>query len=377
MALDLSALSTRPSAGLNSLTSPATPAAPVSDGKPLQLALTDIEEDPNQPRKEFTEEKMAEMEAAIRLRGVRQPVSVRSHPDKPGKWLLNFGARRYRGSVRAGVSTIPAFVDETSDDFDQVIENEAREDLKAMELAIFIKGKLDTGMKKAEVARRLARPASTITELLALVDAPACIEAIYRSGRCSSPKTLYELRSLYEKFPTEVDEWCESSTDVTRKTVLELGDRLKNTTRGKATGEATTPPDAGKGPPQNLSHDEGNAGNGKGSDSGAVPPLKVEGKEPAAGEGGSKSNGAAGADSGADVDTGELTSWPRGKAISDPDSMKRPLLLISHNDRTAAVLLNRRPTDAGLIRIRYEDGGGDAEVPADECRIHLLKDADK
>lgn len=77
------------------------------------------------------------------------------------------------------------------------------------------------------------------------------------------------------------------------------------------------------------------------------------------------------------MDTGELTSWPRGKAVSDPDSMKKPLLLISHNNRVAAVLLNRRPTDAGLIRIRYEDGGGDAEVPADECRIHLLKDADK
>lgn len=377
MALDLSALNAGPSLGANTLSAPATP---VSDGKPLQLALTDIEEDPNQPRKEFTEEKMAEMEASIRLRGVRQPVSVRTHPDKPGKWLLNFGARRYRGSVRAGMTVIPAFIDETSDDFDQVIENEARDDLKPMELAIFIRDKIEnSGLKKAEVARRLARPASTITELLALVDAPASIEAIYRSGRCTSPKTLYELRSLHDKFPAEVEAWCEGDAEVTRKSVLELGDRLKGTTRvvstkGKGDAASATTPGAGStDPSKNLSHDKGNDdGSAKGGESGGVQSTKGDG----AGQGAGKSSGS-GADGGGDIDTGELTSWPRGKAVSDPDSMKKPLLLISHNNRTAAVLLNRRPTDAGLIRIRYEDGGGDAEVPAEDCRIHLLKDADK
>lgn len=240
MALDLSNLKKASPLGP---TAPAAPPVPVSDGKPLQLAITEIEEDPNQPRKEFTEEKMAEMEASIRLRGVRQPVSVRPHPEKAGKWLLNWGARRYRGSIRAGMTTIPAFIDDTSDDFDQVIENEARDNLKPMELAMFIRDKIENaGMKKAEVARRLARPASTITELLSLVDAPASIEAIYRSGRCTSPKTLYELRSLHEKFPAEVDAWCEGEDDVTRKSVLELGDRLKGTTRVLPSRDTATLP---------------------------------------------------------------------------------------------------------------------------------------
>lgn len=380
MALDLSNL--KKASPLGS-TAPAAPPVPVSDGKPLQLAITEIEEDPNQPRKEFTEEKMAEMEASIRLRGVRQPVSVRPHPEKAGKWLLNWGARRYRGSIRAGMTTIPAFIDDTSDDFDQVIENEARDNLKPMELAMFIRDKIENaGMKKAEVARRLARPASTITELLSLVDAPASIEAIYRSGRCTSPKTLYELRSLHEKFPAEVDAWCEGDDDVTRKSVLELGDRLKGTTRVtpiKGHGDATNTVDPKAGsadPTQILSHDKGNeVGSGGGEPGGQS--VKGDGSTPDNGQGSRKPSSAGGADGGSDVDTGELTSWPRGKAVSDPDSMKKPLLLISHNNRVAAVLLNRRPTDAGLIRIRYEDGGGDAEVPADECRIHLLKDADK
>ncbi|MBE0437378.1 MAG: ParB/RepB/Spo0J family partition protein, partial [Methylomicrobium sp.] len=87
MALDLSALEDKP-----------LPAGVDSNGKPLELALSDIEEDPNQPRIEFSPEAMAEMTASIQARGVRQPVSVRHHPTKPGKWMLNFGARRFRGS---------------------------------------------------------------------------------------------------------------------------------------------------------------------------------------------------------------------------------------------------------------------------------------
>ena len=68
-------------------------------GKPLELLLIDIEEDPNQPRRTFDKESMGTMIESIRLNGVRTPVSVRTHPEKPGKWMLNYGARRYRASM--------------------------------------------------------------------------------------------------------------------------------------------------------------------------------------------------------------------------------------------------------------------------------------
>lgn len=57
--------------------------------------------------------------------------------------------------------------------------------------------------------------------------------------------------------------------------------------------------------------------------------------------------------------------------------MKKPLLLVEYDGRPAAVLLNRRPSTAGLIRIRFEDGGGDAEVEAGLCKINLLTEAEK
>lgn len=63
--------------------------------------------------------------------------------------------------------------------------------------------------------------------------------------------------------------------------------------------------------------------------------------------------------------------------MSDPDRMSKPLLLVEFDGRSAAVLLNRRPTTAGLIHIRFEDGGGDQEVDAGACKINLLTEAEK
>jgi len=376
MALDLSALEDKPFAAF-------TEAAPT--GKPMEIPLADIEEDPDQPRKEFSEETLAEMTASIKERGVRQPVSVRPHPFKPGKWMLNFGARRYRGSIAAGKETIPAFVDETSDDFDQVIENEQRDNLKPMELALFIQRKLDEGVKKAEIARKLGKDAALITQHLALIAPPGCIEEIYRAGRCTSPKTLYELRALHDKFPEAVEDWCEGGEEVTRKTVSELaailkGDKPRPPSLAPAGAEAGNGQGAAPGTGESLGHDQ-DSGTGSGQDGGGNPaekPQREQGKQkPAGAEGegtGSTDNqgGATG-----EEDRGELTSWPRGKAVSDPDAMKKPLLLVEYEGRAAAVLLNRRPTTPGLIRIRYEDGGGDEEVEAGRCTINLLTEGDK
>lgn len=199
-------------------------------GKPLELLLIDIEEDPNQPRRTFDKESMGTMIESIRLNGVRTPVSVRTHPEKPGKWMLNYGARRYRASMAAGKTTIPAFVDQQHTDYHQVIENLQRDDLKPMELALFIQKKLSEGTSKAEIARTLSIPAATVTEHLSLIDPPECIETIYSKGKCTSPKTLYELRGLHKTFPKEVTRWCEKTEDITRGAVADLAGKLKGTT---------------------------------------------------------------------------------------------------------------------------------------------------
>jgi ParB family chromosome partitioning protein len=65
-----------------------------AEGRPLLLPLDVIDEDPCQPRSEFDVETLSDLAKTIAARGVLQPVSVRSHPEQAGRWMLNFGARR-------------------------------------------------------------------------------------------------------------------------------------------------------------------------------------------------------------------------------------------------------------------------------------------
>ena len=196
-------------------------------GRPLQIPVKDIDEDPAQPRQEFDAESMEELENSIRLHGVKTPVSIRPHPTEQKRWILNFGARRLRASKSVGKTTIPAFVDRSHTDYQQVIENLQREDLKPRELAMFIKKKMDEGEKQAQIAELLGVNRSMVTNHLALIDPPACIEEIYTSGKCLSAKTLYDLRNLHKEFPKDVERWCSTSPEITRATVSALSAKLR------------------------------------------------------------------------------------------------------------------------------------------------------
>jgi ParB family chromosome partitioning protein len=204
-------------------------------GRPLQIPLKDIEEDPAQPRKEFDTKTMEELEQSIRLHGVKTPVSIRPHPTEQKRWILNFGARRLRASKAVGKATIPAFVDRSHTDYQQVIENLQREDLKPRELAMFIKKKMDEGEKQVQIAELLGVDRSMVTNHLALIDMPSCIEEIYTTGKCLSAKTLYDLRNLYKEFSGDVERWCETAQEITRASVSALASQLKGPQKSKVT----------------------------------------------------------------------------------------------------------------------------------------------
>ncbi len=200
--------------------------APVPVGAPMRLQLADIDEDPDQPRKEFDSKALRELADTIIERGVRQPISVRAHPEQPGRWLLNFGARRLRASALAGKTDIPAFLDETADSYDQVIENEQRENLRPIELALFVGRRMGAGESPAEIARRLGKSRSYVTFASALIDAPNWLMALYRAGRCRGIRELYELRRLHEIHPARVSAWLQGRDFVSRGDVLALREEL-------------------------------------------------------------------------------------------------------------------------------------------------------
>ncbi len=215
-------------------------------GRPLQIPVKDIEEDPAQPRQEFDAASMDELEQSVRTHGVKTPISIRPHPTEQKRWILNFGARRLRASKAVGKTTIPAFIDRSHTDYQQVIENLQREDLKPRELAMFIKKKMDEGEKQAKIAEILGVNRSMVTNHLALIDMPACMEEIYATGKCVSAKTLYDLRNLHKEFPKEVEQWSGKAQDITRATVSALASELKGLQREKGSEEKREPVSEGR-----------------------------------------------------------------------------------------------------------------------------------
>ena len=212
-----------PLIGLDALEVPAA----TGDGQPKQLPIHAIDEDPDQPRSEFDSEALQQLADTIAQRGVRQPISVRPHPKEPGRWMLNFGARRLRASKLAGKTEVPAFVDPMADSYDQVIENEQRESLKSLELALFVQRQMRKGDSQAEIARRLGKTRGYVTFLCALIDAPDWLLDLYRSNRCRGITELYELRKLQEASPETVERWLALQDHVGRTEVLALKDELR------------------------------------------------------------------------------------------------------------------------------------------------------
>lgn len=343
------------------------PAEETPSGKPLEIMLIDIEEDPDQPRKAFDPEAMEEMVASVKATGVISPVSVRPHPTRPNAWILNHGARRYRASVAAGKKTIRAFVDDTHDDYDQVIENLHRDDLSPLEISRFIERKLAEGDTKGKIAKRLSRPAKFVTIHLALIDAPASIMNAYEQGKTSSVETLYNLRALADKHPEQVAEWVEEQKEITRQAVDELAQLLT----GKKKEKAKT----GDGEPGSAGAGAGGAGEGEGGGG-----FSHEKNTRDSHEGDADDDRAGEGDQQPDVQKVPPHNPEHEKALTaakkdDPSTIKKAVLLVEFDDRPAMVLLNRRPSTQGLLHIKYEDNGEEVEVDAARCKINCLIEA--
>lgn len=205
-------------------------------GMPLMLPVTSIDEDPDQPRREFEDNRLEDLAATIRIRGVRQPISVRPNPDALGRWLLNFGARRLRASRMAGMTEIPAFIDTTADSYDQVIENEQREGLRPLELALFVQKRIVLGDNQAEIARRLGKSRQWVTLTTALIEPPDWLLRVYREGRCRGINELYELRRLHGEHGDVIEAWAAQQPSITRDRLAGLRAQLE---RSAATPSAS------------------------------------------------------------------------------------------------------------------------------------------
>ena len=102
-----------------------------------EIAIEQIEANPNQPRREFDEEALRELATSIREIGIIQPITL--HQVADNKFQIIAGERRWRASQLAGLKSIPAYIRTVSDENVMemaLVENIQREDLNAIEIAL-------------------------------------------------------------------------------------------------------------------------------------------------------------------------------------------------------------------------------------------------
>jgi ParB family transcriptional regulator, chromosome partitioning protein len=146
------------------------------------------------------------------------------HPaDAQGRYRLHFGAKRLRAALRAGLCDVPVVVrDAPADAYDQVAENQKRHALPPLDLARFIKGRVDAGESNAEIARRLGMNLTTVAHHLSMLDLPPALDQALKTGRCTSPRTLHELSKLHDVEPDRVRALVDSDAGITRTAVAEI-----------------------------------------------------------------------------------------------------------------------------------------------------------
>lgn len=153
----------------------------------LQLPLDLVQPNPNQPRKNFSEEPLKELSDSIKVHGVIQPIVVH----KTGsKYTIIAGERRYRASLMAGLDTIPAIVKKyTQREIKEIsiIENLQREDLNPIEAARAIKQLMEEfNFTQEKVADRLGKSRPAIANTLRLLSLSPSVLDLVESGKLSS-----------------------------------------------------------------------------------------------------------------------------------------------------------------------------------------------
>jgi len=180
-------------------------------GVVAELPLECVSLDLDQPRKDIDGGYIAELAADIKLRGVKQPITVRAHPEAPGRFLVKYGECRLRASVAAGKATVPALLD-TEDGaadglsrlLDQVKENHIRRDLNPMEWAGVLRRLRDDHKIKsmANIEQTLRDHGITnmgrayISNIMRLAELPEWAQSLIRAGELTAAHGKYLLSAV-------------------------------------------------------------------------------------------------------------------------------------------------------------------------------------
>ena len=136
------------------------------------ISIDDILPDGEQPRRKFDEEKIRELAASIKSKGLIEPITVR-HDEKG--YVIITGERRFKASQLAGLKEVPCIIKEIGDQEAvtyQLIENLQRENLNPVEEARALKRLTDNGVKQTEVAKLIGKSQPYVSQSLKILSLP-------------------------------------------------------------------------------------------------------------------------------------------------------------------------------------------------------------
>jgi len=154
------------------------------------VSLTDIEPNPDQPRKRFTPDEVESLAASIRAKGILQPILVRPNPRDTTRYEIVAGERRWRAAQQAALHDVPVLVQHFSDTEAlevALIENIQRVDLNPMEEAESYARLIDAhAYTQEQLAEAVSKSRSHIANTLRLMKLPVRVCDALRSGELTA-----------------------------------------------------------------------------------------------------------------------------------------------------------------------------------------------
>ena len=214
---------------------------------------------------------------------------------------------------------IPGFVDNDYNEADQVVENLQRNALTAREIADYIGRELAKGYKKIEIAKAISKSPAFVSQHVTLLDLPDVIAQVFNSGRAKDVTIINELVTAFKRQEHGVTNWLKNENQIiTRDSVKLLREFL------------------------DVKH----------------APLLLDEK----------------VDVVIDVKNGKREQVNQQITVENVKSfvistMKKAVIQVQHNEKTANLLLDRRPLRPGFAWIKYDDNSGEIDVNLAEVRI--------
>ncbi len=187
------------------------PTADVDVQRIVDIKVTDIIRDPEQPRQNFDTEALEALASSIKEHGILSPIVVVSDEDK---YKIVAGERRWRAAKIAGLEKVPAIV-RTLDAQNRlelsIIENAQREDLSAIELATaYAKLKSQFNLSEEEIAKRVGKSKTAVENTMRLLNLPDFAKKAMREHKLSEgvmrPLVAADEEIVEKAIPLIVDE---------------------------------------------------------------------------------------------------------------------------------------------------------------------------